>query len=355
MRRVLAPLLVLLAALPAAAELPPEWRSWNEPVEPFRIAGNLYYVGAREVAAYLFATPDGLILIDGGFEETVPVIEAAIETLGFRVEEVRVLLSTHAHFDHVGGLAELARLTGATVVASSAEAPLLEMGGEEYPFPPVPVDRVIEDGDTVELGGTTLTAMVTPGHTPGCTNWRTTVEGLSAIVLCSVSVLPEMDLVSVDAFPEGAPSCAGERLDALDLISSWPTTARSSTSWKRWSACAAGQGGQQHRGPGSLPPAPRGEAEGPRGGVGSAALGEVTLRRDILGFLARYRGSIARAAVGRLARGLPSAGRERGVCPGASRVRDRRASSASRVTPSAPRRCAGWRGASSTGAPTAPA
>lgn len=221
MKRLLLALLpALVAALPATARLPPEWESWNEPIQPFRIAGNLYYVGAREVAAYLFATPQGLILLDAGFEETVPVITAAIEELGFRVEDVRLLLSTHAHFDHVGGLAELHRLTGATVVASSAEALLLERGGEEYPFPPVHVDRVIEDGETVELGGTVLTALVTPGHTPGCTNWTATVDGLSAIVLCSVSVLPGMDLLTPSAaFPRGRAEAfrrSFERLDALE-------------------------------------------------------------------------------------------------------------------------------------------
>lgn len=213
---------VLLVALPSGAEIPPEWATWNEPVGPFRIAGNLYYVGAREVAAYLFETPDGLILLDSGFEETVPVIEAAVEALGFRLEEVEILITSHAHFDHVGGLAELKRRTGAILVASAAEAPLLESGGVEYPFEPVAVDRVLADGETVELGGTRLTAMVTAGHTPGCTTWTTTVPGtdLDALFLCSVSVLSEMDLLTPSAaFPEGRAAAfrrSFERLEAQD-------------------------------------------------------------------------------------------------------------------------------------------
>ena len=207
---------------PAGAQIPPEWASWNEPVGPFRIAGNLYYVGAREVASYLFETADGLILLDAGFEETVPVIAAAIEELGFRLEDVEILLSSHAHFDHVGGLAELKRLTGATLVASAAEAPLLESGGVEYPFAPVAVDRVLEDGEAVELGGTRLTAMVTAGHTPGCTTWTATVPAtdLDALFLCSVSVLPDMDLLTPStSFPEGRAAAfrrSFERLEALE-------------------------------------------------------------------------------------------------------------------------------------------
>ena len=207
---------------PAGAQIPSEWASWNEPVRPFRIAGNLYYVGAREVASYLFETADGLILLDAGFEETVPVIAAAIEELGFRLEDVEILLSSHAHFDHVGGLAELKRLTGATLVASAAEAPLLESGGVEYPFAPVAVDRVLEDGEAVELGGTRLTAMVTAGHTPGCTTWTATVPGtdLDALFLCSVSVLPDMDLLTPStSFPEGRAAAfrrSFERLEALE-------------------------------------------------------------------------------------------------------------------------------------------
>lgn len=218
----LAALLVAPMSSPLAAEIPAEWASWNEPVGPFRIAGNLYYVGAREVAAYLFATREGLILLDSGFEETVPVIAAAIEKLGFRLEDVEILITSHAHFDHVGGVAELKRRTGAILVASAAEAPLLASGGVEYPFEPVAVDRVLADGETIELGGTRLTAMVTAGHTPGCTTWTTTVPGtdLEALFLCSVSVLPEMDLVTPsEAFPEGRAAAfrrSFERLEAQE-------------------------------------------------------------------------------------------------------------------------------------------
>jgi len=201
-------LLASLLLLPALAGLPPvraqgseSFRKMNRPVEPFRIVGNLYYVGASDVACYLIVTPEGHVLIDGGFEETVPIILHGIETLGFRVEDVRILLNSHAHLDHAGGLARLAELSGARVMASEGDAPLLERGGRGDPllgddgaFPPVEVDRRLRDGDTVELGGTTLTARITPGHTPGCTTWVTEIEEggrrYRVVSVGSVTVLP---------------------------------------------------------------------------------------------------------------------------------------------------------------------
>src|SRR5262245_13687096 len=139
---------------------------WNKPFEPFRVVGNVYYVGALGVSAYFIQTPAGAILLDGGLQETAPLIEKNIATLGFRVKDVKVLLNSHAHFGHAGGLAALQKTSGATLVASQGDAPALRAGSGNQP--PVRVDRVIADGDTVELGGTVLTAHVTPGHTQGC-------------------------------------------------------------------------------------------------------------------------------------------------------------------------------------------
>jgi metallo-beta-lactamase class B len=108
-------LLSLTLAIPALAhaQADPTSRSWNQPVEPYRIVGNVYYVGASDITSYLITTPEGHVLLDGGFVETAPMIEANIRKLGFKLEDVKVLLSSHAHFDHAGGLAELTRLTGA--------------------------------------------------------------------------------------------------------------------------------------------------------------------------------------------------------------------------------------------------
>jgi metallo-beta-lactamase class B len=180
MRKLLFTLLLANAAL---AQKDPVSRSWNQPVEPFRIAGNLHYVGASDIASYLITTPKGHIVIDGGFEETAPMILENIRKLGFRVEDVRILLNTHAHYDHAGGLAELKRVTGATFYAMWGEIPQLARGGlddpqfgDRFPFPPIEADRFLEDGDHVTLGGTTLTAHHTPGHTRGCTTWTMRVR-----------------------------------------------------------------------------------------------------------------------------------------------------------------------------------
>ncbi len=192
----------------AAGQADPTSRSWNQPVEPFRIAGNLYYVGASDIASYLVATPEGHILLDGGFVETVPIIRESVKKLGFRIEDVKILLNTHAHYDHAGGLAELKKLTGAKLHASEADAPALARGGKDDPlfgdqflFPPVQVDRLVKDGDTVSLGGSTLTARLTPGHTAGCTTWTMKVDGLNAVIVCSTSVLPQMKLGAKPSYP----------------------------------------------------------------------------------------------------------------------------------------------------------
>lgn len=168
----------LLLAAALATPLSAAEPAGNEPAEPARIADNVYYVGASDIASYLITTPQGHILIDAGFETTVPIIRRNVEKLGFRLQDVKILLNTQAHFDHAEGFAALKQLTGARLLASEGDAPLLERGGhgdylfgDRYTFPPVKVDRRLKDGDQVSLGGMTLTARVTPGHTPGCTTW----------------------------------------------------------------------------------------------------------------------------------------------------------------------------------------
>lgn len=184
---------------------------WNRPVEPFRIIGDIYYVGVSEVASYLITTPQGHILLDGGFAETPPIIEKNITELGFRVHDVKYLLNSHAHYDHCGGLAELKRISGARMVASRADAEVLESGRQrnysipDSLFPAVKVDRLIDDGEKVQLGGVTLTAILTPGHTKGCTTWTMPVEDAGktyhVVFYCSTSV-PGYPLVGNTRYPQ---------------------------------------------------------------------------------------------------------------------------------------------------------
>jgi len=186
-------------ATPAAGSTPaaPSATSpsdWNQPFEPFRLIGNIYYVGARGVSSFFINTRAGAILLDGGLEGTAPYIERNLAKLGFRVQDVKVLLNSHAHFDHAGGLAALQKASGARLVASQGDAAVLRAGAPQQPA--VRVDRVIADGDTVELGGSVLTAHVTAGHTPGCTTWTMTVveAGRSHPVVfhCSTSVVDRL-------------------------------------------------------------------------------------------------------------------------------------------------------------------
>jgi metallo-beta-lactamase class B len=141
---------------------------------PHRIAGNLYYVGTQSLASFLVATPAGHILINTNYEDAVPVLRKSVEDLGFRFEDIEIILGSHAHGDHMQGDALVAQLTGARVMAMEQDVPLLERmrPGDK----PHPIDRVLHDGDEVSLGGSTLVARLTPGHTPGCTTWTLTVE-----------------------------------------------------------------------------------------------------------------------------------------------------------------------------------
>jgi metallo-beta-lactamase class B len=156
---------------------------WNDPFAPFNVMANIYYVGPAGVSSYLITTPDGHFLIDGGLPQSGPIIEDHIRALGFNIRDVKFLLNTHAHYDHAGGLARLQHDSGAVMVASAPDRVPLEAGRIAYgpsadiPFPPVRVNRVIADGDTLALGGVTLTAAMTPGHTEGCTSWMMDVAG----------------------------------------------------------------------------------------------------------------------------------------------------------------------------------
>ncbi len=169
-----------LPSQPDARTIRNVFEPWKAPVPPRHLVGNIYYVGAIGVGSYLITTPEGYILVDTGFEETVPVILRGVEQLGFKLTDIKFILSSHAHIDHVGGHAWMKKLTGAQVVASAADAAVLESGGAadflDWPenvmhFAPVKVDRVVADGEQVTLGGVRLVAHLTPGHTRGATTW----------------------------------------------------------------------------------------------------------------------------------------------------------------------------------------
>jgi metallo-beta-lactamase class B len=175
-------ILSLFVCFSASAQQNPEWR---QPFPPFKLIGNVYWVGTYDLSTYLITTDAGHILINTGFTETVPEIEKGVEQLGFDFDDVEILTATHAHFDHVAGLAQLKRLTGARVMMSEADAVLLEDGGKSdfrfgddpaTNFEPVHVDRRLADQDTIELGGVTLTAHHHPGHTKGATSFTLTVR-----------------------------------------------------------------------------------------------------------------------------------------------------------------------------------
>lgn len=171
--------LALSAAAGNAQRTQTEREAWNKPMEPFRIIGNIYYVGPIGVSSFLIHSDHGDILLDGALPESAHLIEKNVAALGFHMKDVRILLNSHAHFDHAGGLAELKRASGARFEASAGDKPALESGravNGTSDFPPVKVDRVVTDGDTVKLGDVTLTAHLTPGHTPGCTSWSMTTS-----------------------------------------------------------------------------------------------------------------------------------------------------------------------------------
>jgi metallo-beta-lactamase class B len=155
---------------------------WNRPQEPFRVFGNTYYVGVAGLGSVLVASDKGLILLDGGLPQSAPIIDANIRQLGFRTEDVRLILNSHAHFDHAGGITALQRASGAQVAASASGARALEAGrppaddpqsafGSRGYFPSVGKVRIVADGETLRVGDLAVTAHLTPGHTPGSTAW----------------------------------------------------------------------------------------------------------------------------------------------------------------------------------------
>jgi metallo-beta-lactamase class B len=187
---------------------------WTEPFPPFRIAGNLYYVGSKGLANYLITTPQGHILINSDLEANVPLIRASVEKLGFKFRDVRILLISHAHWDHNAGSAMIKQITGAKYMVMDADVPVVESGGKadfQYGntpsslYPATKVDRLLHDGDEVKLGDAVLVAHLTPGHTKGCTTWTLTVSDggktYNAVIIGSPNVNPGYKLVNNVPYP----------------------------------------------------------------------------------------------------------------------------------------------------------
>ena len=223
--RVIFIALAVALAIPAAArsQASDSSRNMNQPVEPFHIIGNIYYVGASDITSYLIVTPAGDILLDGGFVETAPMIEANIQRLGFKLSDVKYILSSHEHPDHAGGISQLQRVTGAKFVALEQEVPGLTAGTS---FPAAKPDRVIHDGETVKIGTEVMTAHLTAGHTRGCTTWTTTVHDrgriYQVVFVGSASVLPMYKLIDKPGAPATYPGIAEDYEKTFQVLRSLP-------------------------------------------------------------------------------------------------------------------------------------
>ena len=204
--------LILISGLGLAAQVP---APWTTPFPAFKIAGNLYYVGSQDLAAYLVVTPKGNILINSNVETSPPQIRKAIESLGFKYSDTKMLLISHGHYDHCAGSAAIKRETGAKYEVMAQDVPVIEAGGNNdfnyasnktFWFPATKVDKTRHDGDTVSLGGTTLTAHLTAGHTKGTTTWTLDEQEngrtLHVVIVGSPNVNPGYKLVDNRAYPQ---------------------------------------------------------------------------------------------------------------------------------------------------------
>jgi metallo-beta-lactamase class B len=189
--------------------------AWTEPFPPHHVIGNVYYVGSKGLATYLITTPEGHILINSSLESSVPMIRASVEKLGFKFSDVKILLISHAHWDHCAGSALIKELTGAKYMVMEPDVPEIEAGGKgnfQYGntptslYKPTKVDRVLHDGEEVKLGGVALTAHLTPGHTKGCTTWsmktRDAGKSYDVVVVGSPNVNPGYKLVNNPQYPK---------------------------------------------------------------------------------------------------------------------------------------------------------
>jgi len=233
--------LSVVAPLAVGGELVPDpplrcaaCEGWNRPHEPFRVFGNTFYVGTAELASILVVTDAGLVLIDGALPQSAPGIAANLATLGYKLDDVKLILSSHTHHDHAGGLAALQRASGAVVAASPRSAEALRRGGPtpddpqfgmpDHGFPPLATVREIADGERLAVGSTAFTAHFTPGHTPGSTTW--TWAACEAKRCLAVVYADSLNAVSADGFRfgggAGRASLAESFRHSIDVVSRLP-------------------------------------------------------------------------------------------------------------------------------------
>lgn len=207
---------LLQGGLVAIAQSSGPPKEWTKAYPPFRIAGNLYYVGTYDLASYLITTPQGHILINTGLAQSVPLLRSNVEALGFHFSDIKILLATHAHFDHVAGMAEVKKLTGAKMLIHEKDAPVLADGGasdyvltgEGIRFSPVKADGLLHDHDTVRLGGMQVVVLHHPGHTKGACSYLFDVKDAQrsyrVLVANMPSVLDETKLSGMPTYPDVA-------------------------------------------------------------------------------------------------------------------------------------------------------
>ncbi len=214
----------MLFAICTPAQDPEEW---HRPFPPFRIGGNLYYVGTEDLAVYLFKTSAGNILINTDYEQDVPSIQKSVAQLGFKFSDIKIILLSHAHDDHVSGTALVVKQTGARLMVMDGDVAAIESGTTDFQpsdqhWPPVKVDRVLHDEDSVELGGTKLVAHRTAGHTKGCTTWTAQVRDgnrtRNVVIDCSLNLIPAYKLVNDPTYPQ----LAQDFEKTLSLLKSLP-------------------------------------------------------------------------------------------------------------------------------------
>ncbi len=196
--------LVFVVSSPVRLAAQDPHAAFNKPFPPFKVMDNIYFVGTEDLGSFLITTPAGHILINSDFENTVPQIRAGVEKLGFKFTDIKILLGSHAHGDHMEGDALVKELTGAQVVVMDQDVPALSRMTPQGK--PHPMDRVIHDGEEVKLGGVTLVAHLTPGHTKGCTTWtlkaRDKSKTYDVVILGSIGVNPGYILVNNKDYPQ---------------------------------------------------------------------------------------------------------------------------------------------------------
>jgi metallo-beta-lactamase class B len=221
--------LALLFATRAGAQIN---STWTAPIAPFQIADNLYYVGSQDLGSYLVVTPEGDILINSNIVTSPPQIRKSVEQLGFHWSDIKILLISHAHYDHAAGSAQILRETGAKYMVMDGDVAVVESGGAKdfaYPgsrYPAAHVNRVLHDGDEVRLGGVVMVAHKTAGHTRGCTTWtmKTTQHGQprNVVIVGSWNVLDDFRLVNKPGHPASYPGIAADFEHTFAVLKALP-------------------------------------------------------------------------------------------------------------------------------------